>query len=133
MTRALRYIIQLYIKQNDSCEKGRFVNVCTNKSGSFVAETIWSVANLKQRMTIAEELKPSEIQLKNDMYARFLVSKIGLGCYKRKPEEWKNIQSNEFKKRKMLAELFSTTDTSAETTVQTVDNSNPSHKKKFNK
>ena len=64
------------------------------------------MANLKQRMTIAEELKPSEIELKNDMYGRFLVNKIGLGCYKRKPEEWKNIQSNEFKKRKMLVKFF---------------------------
>ena len=32
---------------------------------------------------------------------------IGIGFYKRKPDEWKQIQTNEFKKRKMLADLIS--------------------------
>ena len=37
-----------------------------NKSGSFVMETIWSVASLKQRLVIVDELKSSEVELKND-------------------------------------------------------------------
>lgn len=32
---------------------------------------------------------------------------IGISFYKRKPEEWKQIQTNEFKKRKMVADLIS--------------------------
>lgn len=38
--------------------------------------------------------------------ARFFMNKIGLNFYKRKPEEWKQIQTNEFKKRKMFADLL---------------------------
>ena len=34
---------------------------------------------------------------------------IGLSFYKRKPEEWKQIQTNEFKKRKMFADLIDDT------------------------
>jgi len=86
--------------------KGRYQILATNKSGSFVMETIWSVANLKQRTAIVEELKTSEVQLKNDMYAKFLMNTIGISFYKRKPEEWKQIQTNEFRKRKMFSELI---------------------------
>lgn len=46
--------------------KGRLSILSTNKNGSFVMETLWSTANLKQRIAIAEELKTSENQLKND-------------------------------------------------------------------
>ena len=34
------------------------------------------------------------------------MNKIGLNFYKRKPDEWKQIQTNEFKKRKMFADLL---------------------------
>ena len=46
--------------------KGRFLILATNRSGSFVMETLWSFANIKQRIAIADELKTSEVQLKND-------------------------------------------------------------------
>lgn len=52
--------------------------LATNRSGSFVMETLWSVGHLKQRLSIVEELKSSEAQLKNDRYGRFLVNTIGL-------------------------------------------------------
>jgi hypothetical protein len=44
-------------------------------------------------------------------YGRFLVNNIGLNFYKRKPDEWKNIQTNEFKKRKMFADLLDSSET----------------------
>ena len=31
-------------------------------------ETLWSIANLKNRIAIAEELKVAEVQLKNDQF-----------------------------------------------------------------
>jgi hypothetical protein len=91
--------------------KGRFNILCTNRSGSFVMETLWSVGNLKQRTAIVDELKMIENQLRNDQYARFLMNKIGCSFYRRKPEEWKRIQTNEFKKRKMFSDLFDDTKT----------------------
>ena len=39
-------------------------------------------------------------------YERFYVNKAGLSFYKRKSEEWKQIQTNEFIKIKILADLF---------------------------
>ena len=45
--------------------------------------------------------------------ARFFMNKIGLNFYKRKPEEWKQIQTNEFKKRKMLDDLLETNNETA--------------------
>ena len=44
-------------------------------------------------------------KLKNRI-GRFFTNKIGLNFYKRKPDEWKQIQTNEFKKRKMFADLL---------------------------
>ena len=46
--------------------KGRLLNLCTNRNGSFIMDTIWSVSNLKQRTSIADELKASESQFRND-------------------------------------------------------------------
>jgi hypothetical protein len=42
--------------------------ISSNKSGSYVMETLWSFANLKQRSDICEELKDVEIELKRDQY-----------------------------------------------------------------
>lgn len=39
-------------------------------------------------------------------YAKFFVNNIGLNFYKRKPDEWKQIQTNEFKKRKMFSDIL---------------------------
>jgi len=58
-TRRIFLIVKLNLK-------GRYVILSTNRSGSFVMETIWSIATLKQRIFIADELKASEVQLKND-------------------------------------------------------------------
>lgn len=60
-------------------------------------------------------------------YARFLVNKIGLNFYKRKPEEWKSIQANELKKRKIFSDLL---DDDEETKSNTDNNKNK--KKKLN-
>lgn len=92
--------------------KGRLNIISTNKNGSFVMETLWSLANFKQRVSIVDELKACEAQLKNDQYGRFVVIKFGLSFYKRRPDEWKEIQTNEFKKRKMFSDLLD--DTSVE-------------------
>jgi hypothetical protein len=40
-------------------------------------------------------------------FARFFVNKIGLNFFKRKPNEWKQIQNTEFKKRKMFDGILS--------------------------
>jgi len=90
--------------------KGRFLILATNRSGSFVMETLWQTANLKQRLAMVEELKVAEVQLKNNQYAKFLVNNMGVSFYKRKPEEWKQLQTNEFKKRQMLVELVGQAD-----------------------
>ncbi|RNA19736.1 nucleolar 9 [Brachionus plicatilis] len=86
--------------------RGRFVNISRNKSGSFVMETLWSVGTLKQRLMIVDELKMCEQQLKNDQYAKFLVNKVGLNFYKRKPDEWKQIQTNELKKKRLFSDII---------------------------
>lgn len=119
--------------------------LATNRSGSFVMETLWSVANLKQRVSIVDELKPSEIQLKNDKYSfffrfnflpkfeelikflifrfgRFLVNTIGLNFYKRKPDEWKSIQANELKKRKIFADFLDEQNDSSSLTADSSKN-----------
>ena len=38
------------------------------------------------------------------------MNNIGLNFYKRKPDEWKEMQNKEFKKRKMFADLLDDTD-----------------------
>lgn len=55
--------------------QGRLMILATNKSGSFVMETLWSVGNLKQRLSIVDELKSSEVQLKNDKLVILLTEK----------------------------------------------------------
>lgn len=52
--------------------------IATNRNGSFVMETLWSVGNLKQRLSIVDELKPSEVQLKNDQLVTFIWHTLSL-------------------------------------------------------
>jgi hypothetical protein len=40
--------------------------ICSNKSGSYVMETLWSFSSIKQRTDICEELKDVENELKKD-------------------------------------------------------------------
>ncbi len=46
--------------------KGRLLNLCCNKSGSFVMETFWSIMDLQHKVEICEELKDNELDLKRD-------------------------------------------------------------------
>jgi hypothetical protein len=56
------------------------------------------------------ELKVAEVKLKNDPIAKFLVNNMGVSFYKRKPEEWRQLQSGEMKKRQMLADVVGQAD-----------------------
>lgn len=58
--------------------------------------------------------------------AKFFVNNIGLNFYKRKPEEWKELQNKDFKKRKMFSDLFD--DKNAKDSSESNDNENK-HKK----
>jgi hypothetical protein len=46
--------------------KGRFLNICCNRSGSFVMETLWSITSIQQKIEICDELKDNELDLKRD-------------------------------------------------------------------
>ena len=61
------------------------------------------------------------------------MNNIGLNFYKRKPDEWKEMQNKEFKKRKMFADLLDDTDgkNSSESNKETNENNNKKLKQSF--
>ena len=56
-------------------------------------------------------------------YARFFCYKSGLNFYKRKPDEWKQIQNDELKKKRLFADILQGDDDHAKA-------SNSTYKKK---
>lgn len=75
-------------------------------SGSRVFDTLWSKATVKQRTAIAKELVQSETQLKGNKFALFVWRKCSLDYFKTRPDQWKDGQSEQSRKRKNFEDIF---------------------------
>jgi hypothetical protein len=55
--------------------KGRLLNICCNRSGSFVMETLWSITSIQQKVEICDELKDNEPDMKRDQFVKLKIVK----------------------------------------------------------
>ena len=78
---------------------------CT-KHGSRSLDAIWDAATLKQKILIMDELSTKEPILNSDHFGSILSTNYCLSLYKHKPNEWKDAQGKEFRKKKLFADII---------------------------
>ncbi|XP_040911282.1 nucleolar protein 9 [Toxotes jaculatrix] len=86
--------------------EGLYVQMACSRLGSRVLEAIWNSASISQRQSIAQELVPSESQLRSDQFARHVWAKFALSHFVHRRAHWQEIQTGESKKRKLFSELL---------------------------
>ncbi|XP_057713149.1 nucleolar protein 9 isoform X2 [Corythoichthys intestinalis] len=86
--------------------EGQYVRMACSRLGSRVLEAIWSSASVSQRQSIAQELVPSENQLRSDQFARHVWAKFALSHFINRRAQWQEIQTGEFKKRKLFSDIL---------------------------
>ncbi|TSP09060.1 Nucleolar protein 9 [Bagarius yarrelli] len=86
--------------------EGLYTQLACSKYGSRLLEAVWSSATINQRQSIAEQLVPSESQLRSDQFARHVWAKFGLTHFQKRRGAWMELQTGESKKRKMFSDIL---------------------------
>ncbi|CAH1116784.1 unnamed protein product [Phaedon cochleariae] len=84
---------------------GTYQDLAASKYGSRSFEALWSVANLKDKLKIMEELSYKEGSWSNSEYGKIIAGKVNIVLFKRNKEDWKNFLNNT-KTDKILAEIL---------------------------
>ncbi|XP_033505639.2 nucleolar protein 9 [Epinephelus lanceolatus] len=86
--------------------EGQYVQMACSRLGSRVLEAIWNSASVSHRQNIAQELVPSENQLRSDQFARHVWAKFALSHFVHRRAHWQEIQTGESKKRKLFSDIL---------------------------
>ncbi|XP_072220104.1 nucleolar protein 9 [Leuresthes tenuis] len=86
--------------------EGQYVQMACSRVGSRVLEATWNCASVSQRQNIAQELVPSESQLRSDQFARHVWAKFALSHFVLRRAHWQEIQTGESKKRKLFSDIL---------------------------
>lgn len=82
------------------------MEIACHKFGSRCIDAMWSVASIKVKSVIAEELCKNESALKSDQFGRYVHRNLALHNFKKRKEEWKQLQNVNTKKRKMFDDII---------------------------
>ncbi|XP_029930123.1 nucleolar protein 9 [Myripristis murdjan] len=86
--------------------EGQYVQMACSRLGSRVLEAVWNSASVSQRQSIAQELVPSETQLRSDQFARHVWAKFALSHFMNRRAHWQEIQTGQSKKRKLFSDIL---------------------------
>ncbi|KAI4881676.1 hypothetical protein NFI96_031327 [Prochilodus magdalenae] len=86
--------------------EGLYTQLACSKFGSRLLEAVWNSATISQKQSIAEQLVPSEAQLRSDQFARHAWGKFGLTHFQKRRGAWLELQTGESRKRKMFSEIL---------------------------
>ena len=89
--------------------QGLFVTLACAKHGSRSLDAVWDAATLKQKILIMDELSAKEHILNSDHYGSILSANYCVSVYKHTPNEWKDLQGKEFRKKKLFADIIGDT------------------------
>lgn len=75
------------------CFQDYYTTLAKSKSGSRAFDCIWKVTDSKQRVMIMTEFMKRESELLSTQFGSIIASKLNLGLFRHKKEEWiKNDQ-----------------------------------------
>ncbi|XP_021343892.1 nucleolar protein 9-like isoform X2 [Mizuhopecten yessoensis] len=87
--------------------KGTYMDVACDKNGSRTLDNMWKCATLGQKLMVAEELGRNEAKLQGDRFGFYVHKNCGIFHYKHRLQEWKEVQGQNQKKRKLFSEILS--------------------------
>ncbi|GCC17031.1 hypothetical protein chiPu_0022248, partial [Chiloscyllium punctatum] len=85
---------------------GQFVSLACDRHGSRVLDQIWSVASVKTKQKIAEELASREGELSQHPVGHHVVRNLALAHFLNRRRQWEEHQAAESKRRKVFTELL---------------------------
>lgn len=85
---------------------GTYQELATSKYGSRSFEAIWSIANLKTKLQIMDELSHKDASWSNSEHGKIIANKVNLSLFKRNREDWKNSFNKPNKNAKILADIL---------------------------
>lgn len=80
--------------------------MASTKYGSRSFEAIWNAANLKNKLSIMEELAYKDAAWSNSEHGKIIAGKVNLLLYKRNKEEWKNSGGSVNKAKELFADIL---------------------------
>ncbi|XP_069112606.1 nucleolar protein 9-like isoform X2 [Argopecten irradians] len=86
--------------------KGTYMDVACDKNGSRTLDNMWKCATLTQKLMVAEELGRNEAKLQGDRFGFYVHKNCGIFHYKHRLQEWKEVQGQSQKKRKLFSEII---------------------------
>jgi nucleolar protein 9 len=86
--------------------KGVYQELASTKYGSRSFEAIWNAANLKNKLSIMEELAYKDAAWSNSEHGKIIAGKVNLLLYKRNKEEWKNSGGSVNKAKELFADIL---------------------------
>ncbi|RZC39239.1 hypothetical protein BDFB_004216 [Asbolus verrucosus] len=86
--------------------KGAYQDLASTKYGSRSFEAIWNAANIKNKLSIMEELAYKDASWSNSEYGKIIANKINLVLYKRNKEEWKSSLNTVNKVEDLFADIL---------------------------
>ncbi|XP_076268838.1 nucleolar protein 9 [Rhynchophorus ferrugineus] len=110
------HIVDSYVKATYVGEKSReklarkmqgtYQELAASKYGSRSFEAIWSVANMKAKLHIMEELSNKDGSWSNSEHGKIIAAKINLALYKRNKENWKTSFNKGLNVTKVLEDIL---------------------------
>lgn len=85
--------------------QGNYYALATSNFGSRSLDTIWRLGTMKTRILIGEELIEKLAALEDNYFGRIISKNYALPLLKKQKSDWKTLQEQENKKRKLFADI----------------------------
>lgn len=89
--------------------KGLYTEIACSKNGSRTVDSLWSLASLKIKTVMAEELAKNEAKLQGDRFGKFVHRNCAIHLFMNRRSDWKSVQMGELKKRKLFQDILDET------------------------
>ena len=85
--------------------RGSLVSLAKDKIGSRVLDQLWLVSDISTKEIFLKELLECEVELLNDFYGKFILSKSHWDLYKKRRDEWIAFEKRVENKKLLFAEF----------------------------
>jgi nucleolar protein 9 len=85
--------------------RGSLSYLAKDRIGSRVLDQLWLVSDIHTRELFLKELLESEVELLNDFYGKFILSKAHWDLYKKRRDEWMTLSMRVENRKSLFAEF----------------------------
>jgi nucleolar protein 9 len=86
--------------------QGKYSDMAKDKYASHLIDKCWKASDIQLKEKIAEELVQQERELMDNFYGKFILRNCKIELFKRRKQEWMQLEKGIDKKKEMLKELF---------------------------